>query len=200
MKLSALEPLYRATRRAVRLVLSPDEEWRAIGDEAPELWSILGSFVLPLACIPAAGWTVKLSLFGGEGEQGGEAAAMGFAQVWQGGLTVWACSVLSVFVLAASIYVLAPLFLPTRDWPRALQVAAYSSAPVLLGGIILAVPEVAYLALLPVFQAFYVMYAGLKRVLGVKEDHAAEYVALSVVLLTIVTTLLGALGGALGML
>lgn len=184
----------------MRLVLSPGEEWRTIGDEAPEPRSVLGSFVLPLACVPAAAWSIKLSLFGGEGAQGAEGAAMGFAQVLQSGLTVWACSALSVLVLALSIYVLAPLFLPSRNWPRSLQVAAYSSAPALLGGVILAIPDVAYLALLPAFQSCYVMYAGLKLVLDVKEDNAAEYVALSIVLLTIATTLLGALGGALGML
>lgn len=192
--------MYRAAWRAVRLVLSPDEEWQAIGNETPEPWSIFGSFVLPLACIPAAGWSVKLSLFGSEGGRHGDGAAMGLAQILQGGLTVWVCSVLSVIVLASSIYVLAPLFVRSRAWPHVVQVAAYSSAPVLLGGVILAIPDVAYMVLLAAFQALYVMYAGLKRVLGVKEDNAAEYVALSIVLLTAVSTLLGALGGALGML
>ena len=180
--------------------MSPDEEWRAIADEALEQWIIFGSFVLPLACIPAAGWSVKLALFGNEGGRHGGGAAMGLVQIVQGGLTLWICSVLSVFVLASSIYVLAPLFVPTRDWPRALQVAAYSSAPALLGGAFLAIPDAAYIVLLPVFQAFYVMYLGLKRVLGVKEDNAAEYVALSIVVLSIVTTAMGALGGALGLL
>ena len=190
----------RWVRRALRLVLSPDEEWRAIGNEAPRPRSIVGSFVLPLACVPAAAWSVKLALFGGEGGPDGDGAAMEFAQILQGGLTVWACSVLSVFFLASSIYLLAPLFVRSRDWPRALQVAAYSSAPALLGGLILAIPDASYAVLLAVFQSCYVMYAGLKRVLGVKEDNAAEYVALSIVLLSIATMLLGALGGALGML
>ena len=180
--------------------MSPDEEWRAIGEEVPDQWSIVGSFVLPLASIPAAGWSAKLALFGSDGGQDGDGGAMELAQVLQGGLTVWIFSVLSVFVLASSIYILAPLFVRTRDWPRALQVAAYSSAPIWLGGFILAIPEVAYAELLAVFQAFYVLYVGLKRILGVKEDNAAEYVALSIVLLTVATTLLGALGGALGML
>ena len=42
-----------------------------------------------------------------------------------------------------SLYVLAPLFVAVRDWARAFQVAAYSSAPVLLGGVILVVPDIA---------------------------------------------------------
>ena len=189
-----------AARRAFRLVLCPEEEWRAIASEAAEQWRILALFVLPLGSIPAAAWSAKLALFGSEDGQLGEGTAAGLAQVLQGGLTVWVCTVLSVLVLASSIYALAPLFVPSRDWPRALQVAAYSSAPVWLGGIILAIPDAAYIVLLAVLQACYVMYAGLKRVLGVKEDNAAEYVALSIVLLSLVTTLLGALGGALGML
>jgi hypothetical protein len=195
-----VDQLYRALQRAVRLVLSPDEEWRAIGSGLPDPWSIICSFVLPLACIPAAAWSFNLWLLGREGGQEGERAATGLVQILRGGLTIWAVSVLSVFVLAASICILAPLFVRARDWRRALMVAAFSAAPVFLGGAILAVPDVAYAVLLAVFHGFYLMYAGLQRVLGVKEDNAAEYVALSIVMLSIITTVLGSVGSALGLL
>lgn len=180
--------------------MSPDEEWRTVAKEAPDPWSVLASFVLPLACIPAAAWCFNLSVFGGEGGHDAERAALGWSQVLSGGLTVWIFTVLSVLVLATSLYVLAPLFAPGRDWPGALRVAAFSAAPVLLGGVILAIPEVSYAILLALLHSFYLQYAGLQRELGVKEDQAAEYVALSIVLCTIATTGLGALGGALGVL
>ena len=197
---SPVERFYRAVQRALRLILSPDKEWRAVASEPPESRSILASFVLPLACIPAAAWCFNLSVFGGEGGHDGERAAIGLSQVLSGGLTVWISSVLSILVLATSVYVLAPLFVHGRDWPGALKVAAFSAAPVLLGGAILAVPDVAYTILLPVFHSFYLQYSGLQHVLGVKEDSAAEYVALSIVLCAIASTALGALGGALGVL
>ncbi len=184
----------------MRFVLSPNEEWRTVSKEPADACHVLASFVLPLAFIPAAAWCFKLLAFGGDSGYDSERAAMEFAQVLGGTLTVWIYSVLSVPVLAISIYLLAPLFDHGRDWSGALKVAAFSSAPVFLGGAILAIPDVSYAILLALFHSFYLLYAGLQHVLGVKEDSAAEYVALSIVLCTIASTALGALGGALGVL
>lgn len=197
---SASEQPFGAVRRALRLVVSPDAEWRALASEPADSRSPLVSFVLPLACIPAVAWCFNLSIFGGEGGHDGGRVTIGLAQVLSGGLTVWIFSVLSVLVLATSVYLLAPLFVPGRDWPGALKVAAFSAAPVLLGGAILMIPDVTYTILLAVFHSFYLQYVGLQRVLAVKEDNAAECVALSIVIFTVATTALGALGGALGML
>jgi hypothetical protein len=157
-----------------------------------------GSFATPLACIPAAAWSFNLSLFGSARE--GERVATGLVEVLRGGLTVWVGLRVSTTVLASSIYVLAPLFVYTRDWGRALKVAAYSAAPVFLGAAVLAIPDMAYAVLVAVFHGFYLLYVGLQRVLGVNEDTAAEYVALSMVMLITVTTVLGWIGGALGIL
>ena len=190
----------RAVQRAVRLILSPDEEWRAIAREPQEPWLLLGSFVLPLACIPAGAWSLSLSLLGREDGRSGERVTVGLAQIVLGGLSVWAYSVLSVLMLASSTYILAPLFVDMRDWARALKVGAFSAAPVLLGGIILVVPEVSYAILLLAFHSCYLMYVGLQRVLHVKERNAAECVALCIVMFTIASTALGSLGGALGVL
>jgi hypothetical protein len=192
--------MYRALNRAVRLVVSPDEEWRTIVSEVPDPRSVLFLFVLPMACIPAVAWSFNLSLFGSEGGLGRERVALETAQVLRSGFGVWASSVLSVLVLAAAIYLLAPLFVPARDWPRALIAASYSAAPLFLGGVILAFPDLAFACLLAAFQGCYLLYCGVQHVIGVKEDKAAEFVALSIVLLIFASTILGSLGSAAGVL
>jgi hypothetical protein len=192
--------MVQAFARAVRLTLSPNDEWQAIREEAPDSVAIFRSFVLPLAGVPAVCWMLNQLLFADSEGRVRAGAASVPAQAVQAGLTVFAGALLSVILLAASIYVLAPLFSRPRDWPRALQVASYSNAPVLLGGVFLLLPDLAMVLLLAAFHSAYLVYAGLQTVLEVKEDRAAEYVALGTVILIAASTLLGALGSALGIL
>jgi len=182
-----------ALQRAVRLTFSPELEWQAIHREVPGQRSLLARFVLPMACVPALSWSIGLAL-----SEGSTATDLGRA-AHRGGVVFFG-SLLSIFLLAASMYVLAPLFVPARDWARAFQVAAYSSAPVLLGGMLLLFPDIAYAILLPALQSFYLQYVGVHCILGAKEGEAAEYVALGIVLLVVTSTLAGAFGAWLGVL
>lgn len=192
--------MVRALARAVRLTLSPNDEWRTVREEVPDSLAIFRSFVLPLAAVPAMCWSLNFFVFANAQGRVRAGDASGLAQGVQAGLAVFASAVFSIILLAASIYILAPLFSRPRDWPRALQVASYSSAPVLLGGVVLLLPDVAYALLPAVFHSAYLLYAGLQTVLEVKEDSAAEYVALGAVILITASTLLGAVGSALGIL
>lgn len=179
--------------RAVRLTVSPGDEWRTICEEEPRPRAIVAFFVLPLALIPAASWIAGLLLFGQDPDGGRGGTSMDIGQILRGGLAAYFGMVLSVCLCAASIVIVAPLFTGVRSWPRALQVAAYSAAPVLLGGLMLILPNLVFALIVPFFHGLYLQYAGLQHVLGVKERDAAEYVALSTMLLMALSTAVGAL-------
>lgn len=161
--------------------------------ELPDQRAILTSFVMPLAFLPAASWSVGLML-------SSEAGRGGIGLILHRGVVTYFGTVLSVFLLAASLYLLAPLFNLARDWARAFQVAAFSSAPVLLAGLLLAIPNLAFSTLIGVFHSFYLQYSGVHYVLGAKEGDAAEYVALVAVALVVASTFMGAAGSAAGIL
>jgi hypothetical protein len=181
----------QAFLRAAGLILSPSDAWRVAAERVPAPLTTFASFLCPLACVPALSWTGGRML-SGEGQS--------IAQMTYGGVSMLGGTLMSVAVLAAALYVLAPLFACQRDWPRAFQVGSYSSAPVLLGGAVLLVPGVEYVMLLALFHGAYLLYAGVQTVLGVKEDRAAEYVALATVLFIAASTVLGGVAGALGVL
>lgn len=185
-------------RRALRLTASPGEEWQLIKAEEPLAAAIVFRFLLPLALIPAVSLSLGLLLSGIDA--GGRHATLDLVQIVRGGLIVYVGVVLSVCLSAASIMILAPLFAAPRDWPRALRVAAYSASPVLLCGLLLLVLNLSYVLILPFFHGLYLQYAGLQHVLAVKERDAAEYVALSSMLLMALSTALGAFAGWLGIL
>ena len=70
----------------------------------------------------------------------------------------------------------------------------------MLVSVVLLIPDLAFGTLLGAFQSFYLLYVGFGQVLTVKEDQAAEFVALVVVALSVALMLAGAAGSAAGIL
>ncbi|MBS0338154.1 MAG: YIP1 family protein [Proteobacteria bacterium] len=188
----------RVFLRAIRITIAPGEEWQTVRGEVPDQVALLGRFILPLSCIPAAGWATGLGLSGSHALIGHSAAHSGIAQAAHAGLTVLLGAAISVYLLAAALYALAPLFTGRRDWPRALQVAAYSSTPVLLSGVVLVLPDLAFTLILAALHSLALLHGGVKSVLGAKSDESAEYTALAMVIFLLASTALGALGSRLG--
>jgi hypothetical protein len=127
-------------------------------------------------------------------------SAIGFDPVFLAGLRALAGSVASIYVLAFALFALAPMFVVTRDWPRAVQVAAFSSSPVLLASLVLVLPDLAFSLMIAAVHGLYLLYGGVSRVLGAKPGESAEYAALVVMLYLVVSTLVGAIGAGMGAL
>lgn len=185
--------MIKAVRLAIRLTLSPNVELQKIGKDSPDQARILVSFLLPLACIPALSWCLGLLL-------SGDAGVLAWMAIAHQGAVVYFGSLLSIYLLSASLFALAPLFSVRRDWGRAFQVAAYSAAPVMLAGFLLVLPILAFVTLLAVCHSFYLQYVGVNCILGAREGESAEYAALVAVLLVVSSTFLGAFGSWSGIL
>lgn len=185
--------MIKAARRAVRLTQFPNVEMELVAKEPPDQRRILATFVLPLAGIPTVSWCLGLLL-------SGDTAPTGLAQIAYRGAVVYVGSLVSIYLLAASLYALAPFFSGRRSWGRSFQVAAYSSSPVMLSGLLLVLPVLAFATLVAVCHSFYLQYVGVSCVLEVREGDAAEFVALVAVLMIVSSTLLGAMASALGVL
>lgn len=188
-----------ALKRAVRFCVSPSDEWRVVSREEPRAIPLLGKFVIPLSCIPAGSWALGLYLFGPEAvPELARGQASSITQIAHSASVTFFGSLISVALLAAALALLAPLFGRPRALSRAFQVAAYSSAPVLLAGVVLVVPTLVFALMVAALHSFFLLYGGVHYVLGAKEDVAAEFVALTVMLLILASSLLGAFGGWLG--
>ncbi len=189
----------RILLRAARLIVAPDREWQVINDEGPRPLA-LARYVLPLSLIPAAGWALGLWLFGNVTGVGRNAGISGVGEILYGGLLASAGVVLWILLSAGSMLAVARLFGGARDWLRALQVAAYSATPALIAGLLLIQPDLMSILIIAFFYSLYLQYLGVRHLLQVKERDAAEYVALSTILLLVSSTGIGSLGGWLGVL
>jgi len=186
-------------RRAARIIAAPDAEWRSVQAEPARPPAVM-LYVLVMSLIPAAGWSAGLWLFGNETDVGRGVPISGVGQIAYHGLLASVGFVLWVVLCAAAMVALARLFGGARDWARALQVAAYSGTPVALAGLLLIQPNLLSVLIIAFFYSLYLQYAGVQHVLQVKEGAAAEYVALSTILLSVLSTAIGGLGGWLGVL
>jgi len=186
-------------RRAARIIAAPDAEWRSVRAEPARPPAVM-LYVVVMSLIPAAGWITGLWLFGNETGVGRGVPISGVGQIAYHGLLAAAGFVLWVVLCAAAMVALARLFGGARDWARALQVAAYSATPVALAGLLLIQPNLLSVLIIAFFYSLYLQYAGAQHVLQVKEGAAAEYVALSTILLSFLSTAIGGLGGWLGVL
>ena len=139
-------------------------------------------------------------MFSGRGLVATDGADFRVDHIVGGGIMALLGSAASVLLLAASFYVLALMFGRPRDWPRALQVAAYSFAPVFLAGVLLILPDLVFVLIIAAAHGFYVQFIGVQYVLGIKEGDAAEYVALVIMLFMMASTFLGIFGSWAGVM
>ncbi len=184
--------MIRALRRALRLIASPGEEWKRIAQESPTPFTTLVRFVVPLACIPAVSWGLCLYLFGRGVPSQNLPNSGALPDFIQGALVAFCGSVVSVFLLAGAVMLLAPVFGRPRLWSRSFQVAGFSSAPVLVAGVVLVVPNLAFALMVAGLHGFYLLHGGVRDMLGVKADDAAEYVALVMIVFLVASSILGA--------
>jgi hypothetical protein len=181
-------------RRACRIIVAPAAEWPVVAAENPNTSTLLCRFVLPLAIIPAAGWSLGVWLFN---HAGGGADGLTIARA---GLTVVIGVLLWVCLSAALMMLSARWFNGARSWLRALQVAAYSLTPVLLSGLLLALADLMAVWIIALFHSFYLQFVGVQPMLGIKPTDAAEFVAVNTMALMVMSSIIGALATSLRLL
>ena len=89
---------------------------------------------------------------------------------------------------------------PTRNYLAALKVATYGSIPVMLAGAALLLPVMVIVGLVGLCHTLFLFWGGARRVLNVPRGAQAEFVAISIMLLTFVSVLVGAAASAIGIL
>lgn len=177
----------------LRILWRPGDAWAAVLAADPDWRRSLG-VVGPLALLPAIAWPLGHALDPiGPGAAALHSLAASFA-------ATFAFCVAAVFLAAAVIYALAPLFEARRHWNRAMAVAAYSSVPVLLAAPLLFSATLTILVIAAFFHACVLCALGLERLLGCRNEDAAMYVAAVGLVSGVAGLLLGGLSSAAGIL
>jgi hypothetical protein len=168
--------------RAKNILLSPSAEWRTIKSETATPRSLLLSYVIPMALIPAFACFIGYSLVGID------AVAYRIGGISWGFFMGADSFISSLIVYCSGIYVvnaLAPAFQTIRDTGRSSQLVAYSYTPVWVSGIFYLYPPVAKLAIVSLFGV-YLFYLGLPALKSMPDDQRVPYTIASAILMIII--------------
>lgn len=175
--------------RAINILKSPKEEWQVIAEEEPEISTTVVSYAIPLAILSA------LAIFIGYGFVGVSMPVIGTLVGVNFGIAQALITLLqtliSLFVTALVVNVLATSFQSVSNYGRALQLVAYSYTAAWVGGLLMVVPVLGIIGSLFGLYGIYLWYLGLPAVMKTPKDKVILYMVVTVILMFAVFFVLG---------
>ena len=185
--------------RAKAILLRPKEEWPRIAAESSPPTEVLIRYAVPLAAIGPVATLIGGQLFGygilGISIRPSLTSAIGSA------IATYVLSLLGLFVVAFIANFLSPKFDGRDNWPAAFKLVAFSMTAAWVVGIFGLVPALGILGLLALY-GIYLFYTGAAPMMGVPQDKAGIYTAVTIIAAIVVNILIGvivaAMTGAVG--
>jgi hypothetical protein len=199
-------PVDGIVARAKAILMAPKVEWPKIAGETDSVRDVFMRYVVPLAAIAPVCGFIGRQLFG--------FGFLGFSYRPSliGGLstaiTTYILSLVSIFVISWIASFLASKFDGKEDFPRAFRLCAYSFTAAWVVGIFSLSPTLGILGLLGLYS-LYLFFLGATPMMGVPQDKAVGYTAVTVLCAIVLYFVVGAVaattagifgGGAAGIL
>jgi hypothetical protein len=187
--------------RAKAITMSPKTEWPIIAAETTEPTKVLTGYVVPLALIGPIATLIGTQIFGINAFIATIRPSLTFSVTTA--ITSFVLSLVGVFVLAFVANFLSPKFGGKDNFPAAFRWVAYAMTASWIGGIFGLIPALALIGLLFSLYSLYLLYVGASPVMGVPQDKAIGYTAVTVVaaivLYIVVGTVTAAITGTMGL-
>jgi Yip1 domain len=156
------------------MMFEPKQAWQAINGEFTKTAAIYWGYVIPLSAIPPVAVILGAVLFQEQGTLFGAIEATIGAGV-QDGVTRYLFGFACVFVLTIAIDFLTPVFGGHANQVQALKVAAYSSTPAWLFGVLAIVPRLGRYSVIGALWSLYLVYLGAPSLMKVSPDKATAF-------------------------
>ena len=183
--------------RIFGIVFRPRKEWELVATETPSVDALVCRFIVPLSLLAPIATSIGMRVFD-RGWDVDSGYRVPVEDMFAAAATTLFASIASVFALAGIFVLLAPFYGSTRDYRVALQVATYGAVPLLLAGATLVLPVMAIVALVGFVHSLYLYWLAAKQVLHVQRNEQAEFVGISILLLSVTSTVVGAVVSHLG--
>lgn len=173
--------------RARDILIIPKKEWDLVDKEPANVGSILAGYVLPMLSIGA------LTSFIGRGLIGVSVGFMGTNASVKAGLIAALLfvvfTIITVFIVAAAIDVLAQSFSSEKNWGKSFQLAAYSLTAMYLGALFLIWPPLNIVAIICSLYCIYQLYTGIPVMKKTTVDKQVAYLAV-IIIITVICLIL----------
>lgn len=187
-----------ALRRITYLVFRPSAEWAAIAREPTSVDLMLRRYILPLAALAPIATFIGMQVFdrSWDPEHG---YLVPPEQIFSAAATTFFGIVGSIFALAAIMALIAPMYHCKRDFLAALKVSTHGAGPLLLSGVTLVLPAMIVVSMVALCYTLFLYYVGTTTVLQVRKDQA-EFIGISMLLLTFVSMMAGMAAASIGLI
>jgi hypothetical protein len=175
--------------RAKNIITSPNKEWDVIAAEQPNTNQIITNYVLLLAGAAAVAAFIGYGFIGFRGLFGVRIAGVNWG-IYQA-IAVLVGGIGGVLLCALIIDALAPSFGSEKNYPRSVQLVAYSYTPVWIGGLLAVFPPIAIIGLLAGLYGLYLLYIGMPKLKKTPADKHVGYYVVSLVTLIVVYFVIG---------
>ena len=173
--------------RAKNMIITPKTEWDVVAGESDSLSSLLTSYVIWLAAIPAVASLVGSLLIS-------KVTGMQFAITTA--VIAYAVAILSFVVTTYVVDLLANNFKSEKNLNKSAQLVAYASTASWIAGIFNALPIIGMLgSLAGGIYAIYLMYLGLGPIKKTPEDQKIIYMVIVFVVMIVATMVIGSVLG-----
>jgi len=175
--------------RAKNMITNPKVEWNVVAAEQPNVSQIITQYVLPLTLLGAIAAFIGYGLIG-----------VSMLGVHMGGISLGVyyainqlvLGILSVFVTAYVVDLLAPSFASEKDFGRSVQLVAYGATPGLLAGLFAILPLLAgIVSIAGGIYSIYLWYLGLGPIKKTPEDKKVVYLIVTFLALIVVYVIIG---------
>jgi len=174
-------------QRVINIITKPKQEFEVIANESPETGKILG-YAIPLMLIPAIAQIIGYGLVGYR-------VSLGFlgsytVKSWKWGIatgvTTFVGGLISIFLLALIIDLLAGSFNSEKNFGRSLQLVVYAWTPAWVAGIFYVIPSLGIIAGLAGIYGLVLLYFGIAPLKKTPADKITVYFIISLVVAIVV--------------
>ena len=180
--------------RAKNILLKPTDEWNVIASEPATVGGLFTGYAVPFLALGVVASTIAVGVLG--------IGADGFAALGLGtvGLSVgvgmaavgFVLSTAMLFIMAFIVNAVSPSFNGKSDLVQSMKLMTYASTPAWVAGIIAPfIPGIGFLfSLAGIAYVVYLIYLGLKPVLGVPQEKVAGFTVVTVIIYIVLSTIL----------
>jgi hypothetical protein len=185
-------------RRITYLIFRPAAEWEAIAREPTSVDTLLRRYILPLSALAPIATFIGMEVFdrSWDPDQGYLVPA---DQIFNAAATTFFGIIASIFILAAIMTLIAPMYHCKRDYLSALKVSTHGASPLLLSGITLVLPAMIVVSMVALCYTLFLYYVGTTEVLQIRKDQV-EFIGISILLLTFFSMMAGMAAAGIGLI
>jgi Yip1 domain len=187
--------------RVKNILLSPKTEWDVIAKEDATVGGLFTGYACILALIPAIMSIIFLGALGmgglGMGEAGALIGAMGMSYFVATAVVGYVLGLFCIWVVALIVKTISSSFNGKEDMVQATKLMVYSGTPVWVAGLVSWIPVIGWLVGFGAMAyAVYLIYLGVKPVMGVPDDKVAGMTVVTVLVYVVTSLVLSMVIGA----